>query len=62
MFQIADECYAMENAMDELKEIATGIIGSNNDDGVAKWLLQNCACPIRFNGLPVSGERCVQFG
>lgn len=41
MFQMADECYAMENAVDELKEIATGIIGSNNDDGVAKWLLHN---------------------
>ena len=41
MFQMADECYAMENAVDELKEIATGIIGNNNDDGVAKWLLQN---------------------
>lgn len=42
MFQIADECYAMENAVDELKEIATGTIESNNDDGVAKWLLENC--------------------
>lgn len=42
MFQMADECYAMENAVDELKEIATGIIESNNNDGVAKWLLQNC--------------------
>ena len=42
MFLMADECYAMENAVDELKEIATGIIGSNNNDGVAKWLLINC--------------------
>lgn len=42
MFQIADESYAMENAVDELKEIATGTIGSNNDDGVAKWLMENC--------------------
>ena len=42
MFQMADESYAMENAVEELKEIATDIIGSNNDDGVAKWLLQNC--------------------
>lgn len=38
MFQISDECYAMENAVDELKEIATGIIGSNEEDGVAVWL------------------------
>lgn len=38
MFHMADEAYAMENAIGELKEIATGIIGSNNADGVAKWL------------------------
>lgn len=28
----------LEVAIDELKEIATGIIGSNDADGVAKWL------------------------
>ena len=38
MFEIADESYAMENAVDELKAIATGIIESNDSDGVAKWL------------------------
>ena len=38
MFKIADECYAVENAVDELKNIATKIIGSNIDNGVAKWL------------------------
>lgn len=41
MFEISDECYAVENADDRLKEIATAVIGSNNDDGVAKWLLRN---------------------
>ena len=41
MFHIADECYAMENAVPELKAIATGVIGSNAEDGVAKWLLEN---------------------
>lgn len=41
MFRIADECYAVSNAVDELKEIATGIIDSNNNDGVAKWLSEN---------------------
>lgn len=41
MFEIADEGYAVENAVDELKEKATKVIGSNNDDGVAKWLAQN---------------------
>lgn len=41
MFRIADEAYAVENAVSELKEIATGIIGSNDEDGVAHWLSQN---------------------
>lgn len=40
MFEISDECYAVENAVDELKAIADGVIGSNEDDGVAKWLRQ----------------------
>ena len=38
MFQIADRCYAVSNAVKELKEIATDIIGSNEEDGVAVWL------------------------
>lgn len=41
MFRVSDECYAMENAVDSLKTIATGVINSNNDDGVAKWLREN---------------------
>ncbi|MCH5258449.1 MAG: HAD family hydrolase [Lachnospiraceae bacterium] len=41
MFEISDECYAVENAVDELKAIATGIIGSNESDGVAKWLKEH---------------------
>lgn len=41
MFEIADESYAVENAVNELKEIATDIIDSNDSDGVAKWLMQN---------------------
>ena len=39
MFKISDECYAVENAVDELKAVATGIIESNEEDGVAKWLM-----------------------
>lgn len=41
MFQLADESYAVENAAPELKAVATGIIGSNNEDAVAKWLLEH---------------------
>lgn len=40
MFRVADECYAVENAVDELKSIATAIIPDNNSDGVAKQLLK----------------------
>ena len=41
MFEISDESYAVKNALDELKKYATGIIESNEDDGVAKWLIGN---------------------
>ncbi len=34
MFKIADESYAVANAMDELKKITTYIIGSNEEDSV----------------------------
>ena len=38
MFSIADESYAMENAFPEVKAAATGIIKSNDQDGVAEFL------------------------
>lgn len=41
MFSVADECYAVENAVEDLKKIATGVIGNNNADGVAKFLEKN---------------------
>lgn len=41
MFEISDEAYAVENAVDELKALATGITGSNEEDGVARWLAEN---------------------
>ena len=41
MFEISDECYAVENAVDELKAAATAVIGSNEEDAVAKWLLDH---------------------
>ena len=40
MFNVADECYAVENAVPELKAIATAVIPSNTDDGEAKQLLK----------------------
>ena len=41
MFELADEGYAVGNAHEELKKIATEIILSNDEDGVAKWLEEN---------------------
>lgn len=38
MFLDSDECYAVSNAVPQVKEIATGIIGSNDENSVAKWL------------------------
>ncbi len=41
MFREADFCFAVENAAPELKAAADGIIGSNQEDGVARWLEQH---------------------
>ena len=41
MFEAADECYAVENADDELKKYAISIIKSNDEDGAAGWLNEN---------------------
>lgn len=38
MFEESDECYAVANAAEELKRKATGVIDSNEEDGVARWL------------------------
>lgn len=41
MFEISDRCYAVGNADQRLKTLATGIIAPNTEDGVVKWLLEN---------------------
>jgi HAD superfamily hydrolase (TIGR01484 family) len=41
MFRIADFAYAVANASPKLKQISTGVIDSNDEDGVAKWLLEH---------------------
>ncbi|MDD4496302.1 MAG: HAD family hydrolase [Eubacteriales bacterium] len=41
MFEAADECYAVSNAHNALIDMAEGVIGSNNEDGVAKFIEQN---------------------
>lgn len=46
LFDIADEGYAVENADSELKAKATGIIRSNDEDGVARWLDDNAGVKL----------------
>lgn len=41
LFDASDKKYAVENASPQLKQMADGIIGSNNDDGVARFLKNN---------------------
>ena len=43
MFRAADEAYAVSNALEALKEIATGVIGGNNEDAVARVLESRAA-------------------
>lgn len=50
MFEISDQCYAVSNAVEKLKEKATGVIGSNEEDGVALWLEEH------YNKLKKSSE------
>ncbi|MHC1748895.1 MAG: HAD-IIB family hydrolase [Cellulosilyticaceae bacterium] len=38
MFTYSDECYAVDNAKEALKEMATAVIESNEQDGVIKFL------------------------
>lgn len=45
MFRVSDECYAVRNGVEELKQLATGIIESNDEDGVARWLEKNAEIP-----------------
>ena len=40
MFQIADESYAMCNGHEDLKAIATAVIGLNDEDSVAKKIIE----------------------
>lgn len=38
LFEVADEAYAMTNGHPALKEMATAVIPTNDEDGVAKYL------------------------
>ena len=40
LFRVADESYAVDNAVDELKSMATAVIGSCDEDAVAHLLIK----------------------
>lgn len=40
LLEACDRFYAVENAVDELKRRANGVIGRNTDNAVARWLLK----------------------
>jgi Cof subfamily protein (haloacid dehalogenase superfamily) len=41
MLQMADRAIVVSNALDEVKRYATEVIGSNNEDSVAKFILKD---------------------
>jgi hydroxymethylpyrimidine pyrophosphatase-like HAD family hydrolase len=48
MFEASDECYAVENALGEVRLRADAIIKSNAENGVADWLWQHFGLPANF--------------
>lgn len=47
LFEAADEAYAVANAADVLKAVGHGVIGANDEDGVARWLDATRGVPRR---------------
>jgi len=41
LFGACDKFYAVDNAIEELKQRADAVIGKNSEDGVAMWLKEN---------------------
>ena len=44
LFEQSDECYAVSNGVAGLKALATGVIGSNREQGVARYLAERLNC------------------
>lgn len=41
MFSVSNRCYAMANAKDDVKKAATGVIGGNDEDAVARFISED---------------------
>ena len=50
MFKVADRCYAVSNTDEEIKELATGVIGHHEDDAVIEFILKDTGLYIKGNG------------
>ena len=48
MFKVSDRCYAVANAVEELKEVATGVIGSNESMSVPVFIEQEQAAIFSY--------------
>lgn len=46
LFAVADEAYAVSDAHAELKKVASGIIGSNDEDAVAEFICKHAGLSI----------------
>ena len=46
MFEAADESYAMANAVDSVKSVATAVIGHHDEEGVARFLRERFALEV----------------
>lgn len=47
LLEMADHSCAVANAVPEILATAEEVIGSNDDDGVARWLDEHVLCPAR---------------
>ncbi|HBC91681.1 MAG TPA: hypothetical protein DCZ10_01925 [Pelotomaculum sp.] len=48
LFNACDECYAVSNAIEQLKEKATGVIADNDSEGVAQFIAERESLWIRY--------------
>lgn len=53
MFDVADRCYAVCNAVDELKAKATGIVRSNNQSGVPLFIAEENSTLWHYDKKPL---------
>ena len=41
MFRVADRAYAVSNADEEIKKLATGVLGHHDEDAVIDFILED---------------------